>query len=132
MIRVRGGEDLKRKFVLIFLVVLILSACNSSELSFSEISIAPKKIEKLINSNLKLQLINEGTKGSYIIYHTSGEIEADLKSEGSVINIIFKELSSKDDVVKRNIYYLTMDSKHDTINVLVNDEVLTFDEVTGI
>ena len=60
-------------FVSVLFAMFILSACNSSKLSFSEIENVPQKIEEHIDSNLKLQSINDGTKGSYIIFHSNGE-----------------------------------------------------------
>jgi len=129
---VGGVKVLKKVFVSVFFSILILSACNSSKLSFSEVENVPQKFEKYIDSDLKLQLINEGTKGSYIIFHSSGDIKADLDPQDNILTIIFKELNPQDNVVKRNVYYLTTDSEHDTINVLVNGEEMPFDEVTGL
>lgn len=41
-------------------------------------------------------------------------------------------MNTQDDVVKRNVYYLTTDSKHDTINVLVNGGEMSFDQVADL
>jgi len=125
-------KTLKKKFALVLFAVLILSACNSSKLSFSEIENVPQKIEEHIDSDLKLQLINDGTKGSYVIFHSNGEIEANLDPQDNIVNIIFNELNPQDEDIKRNVYYLTIDSKHDTINVLVNGEEMSIDNVTGL
>ena len=125
-------KTLKKMFALVLFAVLILSACNSSKLSFSEIENVPLKIEEHIDSDLKLQLINDGTKGSYVIFHSNGEIEADLDPQDNIVNIIFNELNPQDEDIKRNVYYLTTDSKHDTINVLVNGEEMSIDNVTGL
>lgn len=123
---------MKKVFVSVLFAVLILSACNSSKLSFSEIEHVPSKFEEHIDSNLKLQLINDGTKGSYVIFHSNGAIEADLEPQDNIANIIFTELNSQNRAVDRNVYYLTTDPKHDTINVLVNGEEMSFDNVTGL
>lgn len=123
---------LKKIFVSVLFAVLILSACNSSKLSFSEIENVPRKVKEHIDSDLKLQLINDGTKGSYVIFHSNGEINAELDPQDNIVNIIFNELNPHGEDIKRNVYYLTMDPKHDTINVLVNDEKMPFDNVTGL
>ena len=125
-------KTLKKMFALVLFAVLILSACNSSKLSFNEFENVPQKIEEHIDSDLKLQLINDGTKGSYVIFHSNGEIEADLDPQDNIVNIIFNELNPQDEDIKRNVYYLTTDSKHDTINVLVNGEEMSIDNVTGL
>lgn len=38
----------------------------------------------------------------------------------------------EDNHVTQNVYFLTTDSKRDTINVLVNGEEMPFDIVTGL
>lgn len=121
---------LRKLFVLVFFAIFILSACNSSKLSFSEIEHVPQKIEEHIDHNLKLQSINDGTKGSYIIFHSHGEIETSLDTKDDTVNIKFNELNSTDRDIKSNVFYLTTDSKHDTINVLVNGKKIPFDEAT--
>lgn len=121
---------MKKLFVPIFLAIFILSACNSSKLSFSEIENVPQKIEEHIDHDLKLQSINDGTKGSYIIFHSNSEIDASIDTKGSIVNIKFDELNTKNKDIKPNVFYLTIDSKHDTINVIVNGEKIPFDEAT--
>ena len=125
-------KSLKKMFASVFFAVLILSACNSSKLSFSEIENVPQKIKEHIDAGLNLQLINDGTKGSYVIFHSNGEIEADLDPQVNIVNIIFNELNPQDEDIKRNVYYLTTDSKHDTIHVLVNGKEMSIDNVTGL
>lgn len=44
---------------MMFLVLSILSASNSSKLSFSEIENVPNKVQDKINLKLRLQSINE-------------------------------------------------------------------------
>lgn len=121
---------MKKLFVPIFLAIFILSACNSSKLSFSEIENVPQKIEEHIDHDLKLQSINDGTKGSYIIFHSNSEIDASIDTKGSIVNIKFDELNTKNKDIKPNVFYLTIDSKHDTINVIVNGKKIPFDEAT--
>lgn len=123
-------KQMKKMFILVLFSTLILSACNSSKLSFSEIKNVPRNIEEHIDSHLKLQSINDGTKGYYIIFHSNGKIEANLDPQNNIVNIIFNELNPHDKDIKRNVYYLTIDSTHDTINVLVNGEEIPFDEAT--
>ena len=125
-------KPLKNMFAFLICSLLLLSACHSSNLSFREIENVPQKIEGRIDSDFILQLINNGTKGSYVTFHSNGEIEADYEQQDNIVNIIFNELDTKDKTLKRHVYYLTTDSKYDTINVLVNGEEMPFDNVTGI
>ena len=124
-------KTLKKMFTSVLFAVLILSACNSSKLSFSEIENVPIKVQDAIDSNLRLQSIND-EKGYYIIFHSSGEVEANLDTQGDTVIIKFDVSNSKGDAVKQNIYYLTTDSNHDTINVHLNGKSVPFDGVSII
>ena len=121
---------MKKIIVCALFAMLILSACQSSKLSFSVIENIPPKIEEHIDSNLTLQSIKEDTKGYYIIFHSHGEIETTLDPQDNVITIIFNERNPQDEDIKMNVYYLTTDSTHDTIHVLVNGEEMPFDDAT--
>jgi hypothetical protein len=123
---------LKKIFISVFLVISILSACNSSTLSFSEIENVPNNVQDKIDSNLKLQLINDGEKGSFIIFQSSGDVETDVETQGDTVTIKFNVPNLQDDGVKQNTYYLTTDPEHDVIDVLVNGESMPFDKVTGL
>lgn len=123
---------MKKTYISVILVILILSACNSSTLSFSEIENVPNHVQDRIDSNLKLQLINDGEKGSYIIFHSSGDVETDLETQGDKVTIKFNETNLEEDAVKQHTFYLTTDPEHDVIEVLVNGESIPFDNVTSL
>lgn len=123
-------KGLKKLFVLVLLVISILSACNSSILSFSKIENVPNNVQDKVDSNLKLQLINDGEKGYYIVFHSSGDVETDLETQGETVTIKFNVTNLQDEVVKQNTFYLTKDPEHDVIDVLVNGESMPFDKVT--
>ena len=118
-------------FVSVLFAVLILSACNSSKLSFSEIENVPTKVQKAIDPKLKLQSINDAN-GYYIILHSTREIDANLDTQGNKVILKFDESIPKDDGLKLNVYYLTTDSFHDTIHVHLNGKSVPFDVVTII
>lgn len=122
---------MKKIIVSILFVLLLLSACNSSKLSFSEIENVPAEVENLIDESLTLQLINEEEKGSYIVFQSNGDIKADLETNDKVVKIKFNENNPQDEQKKQNVYYLTTDSAHDTINVTINGEEKAFDLVAG-
>jgi hypothetical protein len=125
---------MKRVFALVILVILILSACNSnsSTLSFSEIEKVPNNVQDKIDSNLKLQLIDDGEKGSYIVFQTSGKVETNVETQGDTVTIKFRISNSQSDAVKQNTYYLTTDPIHDAIDIQVNGESTPFDSITAL
>ena len=122
--------NLKKIVVLVFLIITILSACNLSTLSFSEIEIVPNNVQDKVDSNYKLQSINDGGKGYYIVFHSSGGVETDLETQGDTVTIKFNVTNLQDDVVKQNTFYLTTDPEQDVIDVQVNGESTHFDNVT--
>ncbi|MEK5147185.1 peptidylprolyl isomerase [Psychrobacillus sp. FSL K6-4615] len=121
---------LKKIVVLGILVLFILSACNSSTMSIKEIENVPKDLQEYVNSSLRLQSINDGEKGYYIIFHSTGEVEAYLETQGDKLNIMFNETNLKDEVIKQNTYYVTTGPEHEMIDVLVNGESIPFDNMT--
>ncbi|MBP3950252.1 peptidylprolyl isomerase [Bacillus suaedae] len=119
----------KKMFVFVFLVVLMLSACNSSKLSFSEIENVPNHVQDKVDPNLKLQSITDGGNGYYIIFHSNGDVETDLETKGDTVTIKFNVNNLQDDV-KQNTFYLTTDQEHDFIDILVNGVSTPFDNIT--
>ncbi|WP_421377946.1 peptidylprolyl isomerase [Bacillus salacetis] len=121
-----------RKFATIMIMISVLTACTSSTLSFSEIENVPSSVQDRVYSNLKLQMIEDGEKGFYIIFQSGGVVETDVKTEGDTVTVILDTPSSQKDVKKQNTYYLTTDPIHKEISVLVNGEPVPFDSITGL
>jgi hypothetical protein len=117
---------------------LFLTACNSSStndpstLSFSEIKNVPDNVQNKIEAGYTLQLMDEGEKGSYIVFQSRGAVETDVESKDDTVTIKFSTSDSPKDEVKQNVYYLTRDQGQDVIHVLVDGEPAVFDSVTGL
>lgn len=125
-------RTIKKIFILLILLIWILSACNSPTFSFSQVENVPNNVQDKIDSNLTLQLINDGEKGSYVIFQSIGDVETDLETQGDKVTIKLNIINPQNEVVKQNTYYLTTDPEHDVIEVLVNGESIPFDNVTGL
>lgn len=133
--KTEGVDGLNKIFASLFLIIAMLSGCNfsSSSLSFSNIENVPDHVENIIDTNLKLQLINDGEKGSYIIFRSNGDINTNVEQQDdTVILINLNESDSTDGVEQQNIYYLTADPKPHKISVYVNGELTPFEMVTGL
>ncbi|MFJ8236621.1 hypothetical protein ACIQ34_13000 [Ureibacillus sp. NPDC094379] len=113
-----------------FLVISILTACNSSTTSFKEIEKVPKNVQEEVDPNLKLQSITDGGKGYYIVFYSNGDVETDLETTGDTLIIKFKVTNQKNNIVRQNTFYLTTDTKHHAIDVQVNGESIPFDNIT--
>ena len=123
---------MKKLLGIMFLVLLILTACNSPKLS--KVDALTDELQGKIDPNLRLQLINteyNTENGSYIIFHTSGEVEADLDTQDNRVIINFTVQNSEDDTVQQHVYYLTTDTLHDTIDVKVDGQSIPFDNITN-
>lgn len=108
--------------------VIILAACNSSKLSISEIQSVSSKVQDVINSDATLQMIINGEKNTYIIFHSTETVSAELEVTENILNIKFKTTNQENTELKQYVYKLNRgDSEHDTINVLVNEENMPFD-----
>lgn len=121
---------MKKILLILLLGISILTACNPSTLSFSEIENVPKNVQDKVDPNLKLQSITDAGKGYYIVFHSSGDVEADLETQGDTKTIKFNVTERQNGVVKQNTYYLTTEREHDAIDVQVNGESIPFDNVT--
>ncbi|WP_419962309.1 peptidylprolyl isomerase [Psychrobacillus sp. BM2] len=124
---------MKKLFCLMLFLTLILAACNSSELNISEIQSVPNKVQKGINSDYTLQLINEGENTAYILFQSKGTVTAELEMKDNILNIKLDKANQENNELKQYVYKLTRgDAEYDTINLLVNGQTMPFDNVTGV
>ena len=121
-----------RKILILFLFAVLLSACNSSTLSFSEIEHVPKKVNESIDPKFELQLINNGSNGSYIIFNSSGEIESAVEAKEETVTIHLDVTEIQGNNVITHVYYLTTEPDQDVLTVLVNEETKPFTNVSGL
>lgn len=122
------GMYLKRLFTLMLVAIIILAACNSSQLSISELESVPSKVQDVINSDSTLQMITSGEKNTYIVFHSPEEVSVELEVTENILNIKFNTTNRGNTELKQYVYQLHRgNSEHDTINVLVNGENEPFD-----
>lgn len=123
---------MKKLFYSIFFFTLILTACNSSEISISEIQNIPNNVQDKINSNYTLQLINDGENMAYTIFHSKGTVTTDLETKDDTLIVKLDSTNKDNDELKQYVYKLTLDPEHNTIEVLVNGQSTPFDNITGL
>ena len=121
---------MKKILLSLFLIISILTSCNTSELSFSEIENVPNDVQEKVDPNLTLQSINDKGKGYYIVYNNSGEVEAKLETEGDTLIINFDVTNVEGDNVKQNTFYLTTAPEQKVLDVHVNGTSIPFDNMT--
>lgn len=123
---------MRKLFSLMLIATIILAACNSSKLSFTEIQSVPNEIQDSISSDYTLQRISDGEKNTYIIFQARGTVSADLEVRENILNIKFSSENQENNELKPYVYKLNRgDAEYDTINVLVNGKETTFDNSTS-
>lgn len=127
-----------KKLLVSTALLLFLTACGSPESGLSEVDTLPNDVQEFMSnlpdefpqttaSEMRLLSFNDGENGSYIVFHSSGKVEAHTESEGSTLVIHLTETDVADAPVTQYTYYLTTRPEHDTLEVRVNDERIPFD-----
>lgn len=128
----RKGDGNLRKIILVLFATLLLTACNNnSKVSFTELEIVPEDIQDAIDSESTLQLIYERENIAYVVYQSNGEVGTDIEEQGDTVKIKLDTKKDNDDVIVQRVYKLTLDEKHNTIDMLLNGQSKPFDLVTG-
>lgn len=126
---------MKKAYIIILMIVslVIVTGCQSQAALLAEQTKVAKKVSETIDDEAALQLINDGSKGSYVVLRSTGDVEynAFVRNKKAIIHFT---VSNEDDEAEINeyIYYLKEDSAYDTIQVLVNEKEVAFNVVTGI
>lgn len=124
---------MKKLLFLALLSVLLLTACNSSKLSLSEIEIVPDKVQKVIDEKNTLQIINVVDKDiSYVVFRAKGTVTSDLETQDETLIIKLDVSNQQDNAIKQHVYKLTLDPDLDTIDIHINGKSTSIDNVTGI
>lgn len=91
----------------------------------------PTDVRDSIDPNHPLQLVMDGEKGSYIIYHSYGDVIADFDKVGDLVQVKFKVINTDTEIKKQYVYYLTIDEDIEVIEVLINDEPAQLDNISS-
>ena len=118
--------------ILLMLITSITVACNTSTLSMSEIDIVPNDVQEKIDSNYVLQLIYDGEDIAYIVYQSNGTVVTDLEVQGDTLKVKLDETNKQDDVIEQRVYKFTLDPEHEVIDVLINGQSKSFDNVSSL
>ncbi|QGG52202.1 lipoprotein [Lysinibacillus pakistanensis] len=122
-----------KKIFLVFLSVILLTSCNSSTLSISEIEIVPDKVQKVIDDKYTLQKINVVDKNiSYIVFRSKGKVTTDLEAQDDTLIVKLDVTNQQDNAITQHVYKLTLDPDIDTIDIHINGKSTTIDNLIGI
>lgn len=124
---------MRRLFSLMLVAAIILAACNSSELSITEIQSVPTKVQERINTDYTSQLVHDIKKGdAYIIFQSTGIVTAQLEVRENILTIKLDSASQENNALKQYVFKITRgDAEYDTINFQVNGKETPFDVGTG-
>ncbi|GAE25384.1 hypothetical protein JCM9140_1375 [Halalkalibacter wakoensis JCM 9140] len=119
-----------RLFVL--LITMFLGACTVSSLSISELEVVPYDVQGKIDSEYSLQLIFGHDNIAYIVYQSNGTVLTEIEAEGKALFVKVAEADQQNGAVKQHVYKVTLDPEHEEIVVFINEEPISFDNVTSL
>ena len=116
-----------------FVSAIILAACNSSELSISEVQKIPPKVQESIDTDYTLQLVNDSKSDvKYIIFQSAGTVTAELEERENILDVKLDTENEDNSELKQYVYKITRgDAKYDTINVKINGQDTPVGNSTG-
>ena len=127
------GLNMKKLLSLLFVSAILLAACNSSELSITEVQKIPQKVQESIDTDYTLQLVNDSKSDvKYIIFQTAGSVTAELEERENILDIKLDTENEENSELKQYVYKITRgDAKYDSINVKINGQDTPIDSSTG-
>lgn len=117
---------MRRYFFLLLLVLALLSACAQQEASLVEVDTVPKEVNEAIDPEARLQVVNKSGEVYYIVFQSTEDVEVDLQMEDATALVKLDEVTTKSDERTLSIYSLTRGSDHDTIDIQVNGESMSY------
>lgn len=122
---------MKKRLVLILFTFIFFTACTSTPVSeISEIESLPDTFQDRVDPDLTLQLFNDDGEGHYIVFHSSGEVEADVDVQDDTLLINLTETPLDSEAVFQHTFYLTTSPDVEEIDVLINGETMSFDNIS--
>lgn len=127
---------MRKNFIVIVLIVFSLIAiagCSLQASLLTEKNNVAQKVTETFDDEATLQLINDGSKGAYIVLRSTGNVEynAFIQNKKATIQFTVSDEDNETDV-DEFIYYLKQDSAYDTIQVFINDKEVPFNIVTSL
>lgn len=111
-------------------VILFLSACQQeSTLSISEVEFVPDHIQEAVQSDERIQFVQEEAYAYYIAFRAAGSVEAGLETEDDTLFIQFEETESASGAEQQYVYFLTTEPEHEVLDVQVNGESVPIDQI---
>jgi len=127
---------LKKLISLLFITTILLAACNSSELSITEVQKIPPKVQESIDfmdTDDTLQLVNDSKSDvKYIVFQSAGTVTAELEERENILDIKLDTENETNSELKQHVYKVTRgDAQYDSINVKINGQDTPIDNSTG-
>lgn len=120
-----------KKIMLIFTLFLTLVACSKPTPALEKVTKVPKDIQETVNPEYRLQSVQSDETGSYIIFQSTGDVEADIQIDGKDVRIQFEETNTRDARLgmTQYTYYLYLEGEDNHLSVYVNGESIPFDSI---
>ncbi|WP_339198926.1 peptidylprolyl isomerase [Solibacillus sp. FSL R5-0449] len=127
---------MKKLISFMFITAILLAACNSSELSITEVQKIPPKVQESIDfmdPDDTLQLVNDSKSDvKYIVFQSAGTVTAELEERENILDIKLETENEENSELKQYVYKITRgDAQYDSINVKINGQDTPIDSSTG-
>lgn len=118
------------------ITAILLAACNSSELSITEVQKIPPKVQESINfldPDDTLQLVNDSKSDvKYIVFQSAGTVTAELEERENILDIKLNTDNETNSELIQHVFKVTRgDAQYDSINVKINGQDTPIDSSTG-
>lgn len=111
-------------------VILFLSACQQeATLSISEVESVPDHIQEAVQSEERIQFVQEEAYAYYIAFRSAGSVEAGLETEDDTLFIQFEETEVQGEAEQQYTYLLNTKPEHEVLDVQVNGESVPIDQI---
>ncbi|MEK4385615.1 peptidylprolyl isomerase [Solibacillus sp. FSL W7-1464] len=127
---------MKKLLSLMFVTAILLAACNSSEMSITQVQKIPPKVQESIDfldKDDKLQVVNDSKSDvKYIIIQSAGTVTAELEERENILDIKLDTENETNSELKQHVFKVTRgDAQYDSINVKINGQDTPIDNSTG-
>lgn len=120
-----------KRILVILCTVLFLGGCvEVTTVSYNEPDKIPRKVEKLIEPEDTLQMIQKKEGHYYIIFHSNYDVNVNYVTGEDTIEIHLHEQVIAYHDRQMYVYELTVDNGPEIIEVYLNGEILKFDTIT--
>lgn len=123
---------MKRILVILCTVLFLVGCVEATTVSYNEPDKIPRKVEKVIQPEDTLQMIQKKEGHYYVVFQSYYDVNVNYVTGEDTIEIHLHEQVIAYHDRQMYVYELTVDNGPEIIEVYLNGEALEFDTITDI